>query len=71
MSARDTGQPTRPVLGKPTPFGLPDPAAEAALAQRVGVAFNDPYLLRLALTHRSVLQDWLLLDDVDAILQSN
>jgi len=71
VSARDSGQPTSPGAGKPTPFGLPDPAAEDALARRMGVTFNDPYLLRLALTHRSVLQDWILLDEVDARLQSN
>ena len=42
----------------PTPFGMPDPAAEQVLAARMGVHFDDPYLLRLALTHRSVLHDW-------------
>lgn len=55
----------------PTPYRLPDPAAESAFADRIGVAFRDPYLLRLALTHRSVLHDWLQRGDVDARLQSN
>lgn len=57
--------------GKPTPYGLPDAASEQALARRMGIFFNNPLLLRLALTHRSVLQDWLLLDAVEAMLQSN
>ncbi len=55
----------------PTPFRLPDPALETQLADRMGVAFSNPLLLRQALTHRSVLHDWLPLDDVPAILQSN
>lgn len=57
----------------PTPYGVPDPAVEQMLAARVGVAFANPKLLRLALTHRSVLHDWLLAEEgqVDAILQSN
>jgi ribonuclease-3 len=56
----------------PTPFGLPDSAVEQALAARIGLTFTDPRLLRQALTHRSVLHDWLLLQqDVDATLQSN
>lgn len=50
---------------------LPDAAAEAALAERMGVSFADPRLLRLALTHRSVLQDWLPVPGLDATLQSN
>lgn len=37
----------------------------------MGVHFNNPLLLRQALTHRSVLQDWLVLGDVEATLQSN
>ncbi len=37
----------------------------------MGVTFNNPLLLRLALTHRSVLHDWLLLDGIEATLQSN
>ena len=58
---------------RPTPFRMPDPAIEQALARQIGISFNDPKLLRLALTHRSVLHDWLLLEEgaVDAILQSN
>lgn len=55
----------------PTPFGLPDSAAEQALAARIGLTFADPRLLRQALTHRSVLHDWLLSGNVDATLQSN
>ena len=54
-----------------TAFGLPDVAVERAIAARIGVTFNDPRLLRQALTHRSVLHDWLLLGDVDATMQSN
>lgn len=50
---------------------MPDPEAEAALAETIGVTFADPYLLRLALTHRSVLHDWLNVPAVDARLQSN
>jgi len=71
VNAQETGQPARLASGKPTPFGLPDPARERVLANRMGVSFNNPTLLRLALTHRSVLHDWLLLDDIDATLQSN
>jgi ribonuclease III len=55
----------------PTPFRLPDPAAERVLAGRIGLSFTNPRLFRLALTHRSVLHDWLLQPEVDAILQSN
>lgn len=55
----------------PIPFRLPDPAAEADLANRLGVAFRDPHLLRLALTHRSVLGEWALQDNLDAELESN
>jgi ribonuclease-3 len=58
-------------ISRPTPFGMPDPAAEQMLAAHIGITFHDPKLFRLALTHRSVLHDWLLLDEVDAILQSN
>lgn len=54
-----------------TVHAVPNLAAEQALATRMGVEFNDPFLLRLALTHRSVLHDWLLVDHVDARLQSN
>ena len=55
----------------PTPYGLPDHSAEQVLAARMGVTFADPYLLRLALTHRSVLHDWHMLPSVDATMQSN
>lgn len=55
----------------PTPFGRPDPALEAALAERMGVTFDNPLLLRQALTHRSVLHDWQQVEDIPAILQSN
>lgn len=59
--------------GAPTAFRMPDPAAERALATHIGITFNDPKLFRLALTHRSVLHDWLMLDSgvVDAMMQSN
>ena len=50
---------------------LPDATAENALAERMQVTFRDPFLLRQALTHRSVLHDWLMLQAVDARLQSN
>lgn len=53
------------------PFGVPDPAAEAALAERMGVTFRDQRLIRLALTHRSALHDWAALPDIDATMQSN
>lgn len=56
---------------KPTPYRLPDPSLEAQLSERMGVSFSNPLLLRQALTHRSVLHDWLLLDDVLALMQSN
>jgi ribonuclease-3 len=50
---------------------MPDAAAEQALQERIGVRFHDPMLLRLALTHRSVLNDWQNLGSVDATMQSN
>lgn len=50
---------------------MPDPEAERLLAQHIGIVFNDPRIFRLALTHRSVLHDWLMQARVDAILQSN
>lgn len=58
---------------QPAPYGVPDPAVEQAFAEGIGVSFHDPRLLRLALTHRSVLHDWLLLErgEIDAIMQSN
>lgn len=60
-------------LRKSTASGmrLPDADLEARLAERMNVTFDDAYLLRLALTHRSVLHDWLMLETVDARLQSN
>src|SRR5690606_20510893 len=68
-----TGQPdAHPERGTgPTPFRLPDPAPEAALAERMGIRFDNPLLLRQALTHRSVLHDWQQVEDIPAILQSN
>jgi ribonuclease-3 len=53
------------------PFGVPDPAAERELEARLGLQFADPMLLRLALTHRSVLPDWVALPDLDARQESN
>lgn len=64
-----TRQPARAVA--PTPFRMPHPEAEQQLADRIGVAFSDPLILRLALTHRSVLHDWLMIPDIHARLQSN
>jgi ribonuclease-3 len=55
----------------PTPFRLPEPAVEADLAERMRVRFDNPLLLRQALTHRSVLHDWQQIEDIPAILQSN
>lgn len=60
-----------PAAVAPAPFRMPDPAAEKRLAKRIGVVFSDPLLLRVALTHRSVLHDWLTIPDVHARLQSN
>lgn len=57
--------------GAPQAFGMPDPEREAALVAKLGLTFRDPYLLRMALTHRSVLHDWALLPDVDARRESN
>lgn len=50
---------------------MPDPEVEQRLAERIGVAFSNPLILRVALTHRSVLHDWLMIPDIDARLQSN
>jgi ribonuclease-3 len=61
----------RRVSGDTAPFRVPDPVVEATLAESIGVSFADPYLLRLALTHRSVLHDWQSVPDIDATLQSN
>ena len=73
MTPPENPSTTGRATSRPTPFGLPDLAVEQALASQVGISFNDPKLLRLALTHRSVLHDWLLLEEgsVDVILQSN
>lgn len=53
------------------PFGLPNAAAERELQTRLGLQFADPMLLRLALTHRSVLPDWVALPDLEARHESN
>lgn len=73
MTGSDIHSATNKTITRPTSFGMPDPAVEGALARQIGIMFNDPKLLRLALTHRSVLHDWLLLEEgaVDAIMQSN
>lgn len=55
----------------PTPYRLPDPGVEADLAERMGIRFENPLLLRQALTHRSVLHDWQGVEDIPATLQSN
>lgn len=56
---------------KPTPFRYPDLVVEHALAARLGVQFADPYQLRLALTHRSVLHEWTQIGGIDAVMQNN
>lgn len=58
-------------VAPPTPYRLPDPAVEQAFAQRIGAHIHDPLLLRQALTHRSVLHDWVQLPSVNAAMQSN
>ncbi|MEJ7838940.1 MAG: ribonuclease III [Thermomicrobiales bacterium] len=55
----------------PMVLRLPDLEQESQLAERIGIQFDDPRRLRLALTHRSVLQDWSNVGHVDAIMQSN
>lgn len=70
MTPQKTSPDTSSVSG-PTPFRMPDPALEAILARHMGLHFENPKLFRLALTHRSVLHDWLHQDEVDAVLQSN
>ena len=50
---------------------LPDPARERELSRRIGITFREPLALRLALTHRSVLSDWLTITELDATRQSN
>lgn len=52
-------------------YRLPDDAADAAFARNVGIAFRDHLILRLALTHRSILHDWASVAELDAIFQSN
>lgn len=64
-------QPDNRSTSGPTPFRMPDPAMEAILADHIGLHFSNPKLFRLALTHRSVLHDWLQQPEIDAILQSN
>lgn len=44
---------------------------EQQLADRLGVQFDDPLQLRLALTHRSVIHEWTQHHVTDAVLQSN
>jgi ribonuclease III len=71
----DTQAPQRRIRRRPTSdpgvIRLPDAVAERVLAERLGVTFADPLVLRQALTHRSVLQDWLPLPGLEATLQSN
>jgi ribonuclease-3 len=55
----------------PNILRMPDPESESQLAETISIEFNDPRQLRLALTHRSVLQDWGNTGEVDAIMQSN
>ena len=45
--------------------------AEEAFAAQNGIHIDDPYILRLALTHRSVLNDWQNVPHLDARLESN
>ena len=52
-------------------YRLPDDAADAAFAGNVGITFRDHLVLRLALTHRSILHDWAGVEELDAIFQSN
>ncbi|MGC4190013.1 MAG: ribonuclease III [Thermomicrobiales bacterium] len=52
-------------------YRLPDDAADAAFARNVGIVFRDDLILRLALTHRSVLHDWGSIEELNAIFQSN
>lgn len=55
----------------PMVLRMPDIEQELQLAAQIGIEFEDPMRLRLALTHRSVLQDWSNVGGVDAIMQSN
>lgn len=68
MTSSQTSHDKQPA---PTPFRMPDPALEAVLAEHMGLRFENPKLFRLALTHRSVLHDWLQQPEIDAIMQSN
>lgn len=56
---------------KPTPFRMPNLASEQHLSQTIGVQFDDPLQLRLALTHRSVIHEWTQHEVTGVILQSN
>lgn len=71
MRQRSLSRANSETLGSPTPFRMPDPALELELGRRIGFTFSDPLILRLALTHRSVLHDWLTIPDINARLQSN
>jgi ribonuclease-3 len=53
------------------PYRLPDLASEQAFSRNVGIQFRNERLLRLALTHRSVLHDWINVENLDATMQSN
>ena len=55
----------------PIALRLPDIEQETELTEAIGIQFANPLNLRLALTHRSVLQDWSNVGNVDAIMQSN
>ncbi len=61
----------KPSVPAPSRFRLPDPERERELARRIEVTFRDPLILRQALTHRSVLTDWLTIPQLDATRQSN
>ena len=70
-STGPAGAPLSSPASGPTPSRLPDAAADQVFARNTGIVFRDPLLLRLALTHRSVLHDWVNIDELDATLQSN
>lgn len=67
MTANSQAQPAAPSLA----YRLPDDAADLDFARNVGIDFRDHLILRLALTHRSVLHDWAGVEELDAIFQSN
>ena len=54
-----------------SPDGDPDDDRAKRFAAAVGLRFKDPALLRLALTHRSVLADWIAAGLLETGLQSN